>query len=51
MLKKESATKGNGENILQMFGKHKPDVVLLDLGLRSQNSLQVVKLTIQHFII
>jgi two-component system, NarL family, nitrate/nitrite response regulator NarL len=49
MLKKQPdmhvvATVGNGENILLMMGRLKPDVVLLDLGLRSQNSLQVVKL-------
>ncbi len=54
MLKKQPdmhvvATVGNGENILQMLGKHKPNIVLLDLGLRNQNSLQIVKLTKQHF--
>ncbi|MDQ7817923.1 MAG: response regulator transcription factor [Melioribacteraceae bacterium] len=54
MLKKESdmhvvATVGNGENILMMIGKNKPDILLLDLGLRSQNSLQIVKLTKQSF--
>lgn len=54
MLKKQSdmyvaATVGNGENILQLIEKHKPDIILLDLGLRSQNSLQVVKLIKQHF--
>ena len=54
MLKKQSdmhvvATVGNGENILLMLGKHKPNIVLLDLGLRNQNSLQIVKLTKQHF--
>ena len=43
------ATVGNGENILLMLGKVKPNVVLLDLGLRSQNSLQIVKLAKQHF--
>jgi len=31
-----------------MPGKLKPDIVLLDLGLRSQDSLQLVKITIQH---
>lgn len=50
MLKKESdmhvvADVGNGENIIMMMGKLKPDILLLDLGLRNQNSLQVVKLT------
>ena len=54
MLKKQSdmhvvATVGNGENILLMITKFKPDILLLDLGLRNQNSLQVVKLTKQHF--
>ncbi|OGU55347.1 MAG: hypothetical protein A2V66_04000 [Ignavibacteria bacterium RBG_13_36_8] len=49
MLKKQSdmhvvATVGNGENILLLMGKHKPNVLLLDLGLRNQNSLQIVKL-------
>ena len=43
------ATFGNGENILIMMGKHKPDLVLLDLGLRNQNSLQIVKLSKEHF--
>ena len=54
MLKKQSdmqvvATVGNGENILLMIGKHKPNLLLLDLGLRNQNSLQIVKLTKQHY--
>jgi two-component system nitrate/nitrite response regulator NarL len=43
------ATVGNGENILLMMSKLKPNLVLLDLGLRNQNSLQIVKLTKQHF--
>jgi len=43
------ATVGNGENILLMMGKLKSNIVLLDLGLRSQNSLQVVKLIKKHF--
>ena len=42
-------TIGNGENILLMIGKHNPNIVLLDLGLRSQNSLKVVKLVKQNF--
>ena len=54
MLKKQSdmlvvATFGNGENILLMMAKLKPDIVLLDLGLRNQNSLQVVKLSKMHY--
>lgn len=36
-------TVGNGENILMLIGKLKPNIVLLDLGLRSQNSLEIVK--------
>jgi DNA-binding NarL/FixJ family response regulator len=54
MLKKQPdmhvvATVGNGENILLMMGKLNPNIVLLDLGLRNQNSLQVVKLVKKHF--
>src|ERR1035437_1740090 len=54
ILKKQSdmhvvATFGNGENILLMMGKFKPNLVLLDLGLRNQNSLQIVKLSKEHF--
>ena len=37
-------TVGNGENILGLITKHKPMIVLLDLGLRNQNSLSIVKL-------
>jgi len=54
ILKKQSdmrvvATVGNGENILLMMDKLKPSIVLLDLGLRNQNSLQIVKLSKRHF--
>jgi len=42
-------TVGNGENILTLVGKFKPNIVLLDLGLRNQNSLQVVKLIKANF--
>jgi DNA-binding NarL/FixJ family response regulator len=54
MLKKQPdmhvvATIGNGENILALVDKFKPSIVLLDLGLRNQNSLQVVKLIKEHF--
>ncbi len=38
------ATIGNGENILALMKTLKPDVILLDLGLRSRNSLNTVKL-------
>jgi DNA-binding NarL/FixJ family response regulator len=43
------STVGNGENILTLVGKFKPNIVLLDLGLRNQNSLQVVKLIKANF--
>jgi len=54
MIKKQPdmqvvATIGNGENILALIGKLKPSIVLLDLGLRSQNSLDVVKLVKKNF--
>jgi DNA-binding NarL/FixJ family response regulator len=42
-------TIGNGENILELVGKLKPNIVLLDLGLRNQNSMQVVKLLKANF--
>jgi DNA-binding NarL/FixJ family response regulator len=37
-------TVGNGENISNLLQKHKPDIVLLDLGLRNRNSLNLVKM-------
>ena len=43
------STVGNGENILVLIGKLKPSIVLLDLGLRSQNSLETVKLVRTNF--
>ena len=43
-------TVGNGENILGLIAKHKPNMVLLDLGLRSQNSLQIVKLVKSNYM-
>jgi DNA-binding NarL/FixJ family response regulator len=54
MLKKQSdmhvvATVGNGENILQLMMRHKPNIILLDLGLRNQNSLQIVILTKKNY--
>jgi DNA-binding NarL/FixJ family response regulator len=42
-------TVGNGENILALVDKLNPNIVLLDLGLRSQNSLQIVKLIKSDF--
>ena len=55
MIKKQTdmrvvATVSNGENILGLMDKDKPDIVLLDLGLRSQNSLKIVKLIRQNFL-
>lgn len=54
LLKKQAdmkvvATVGNGENILELIAKLSPDIILLDLGLRSQNSLQIVKLIKSNF--
>ena len=54
MLKKQPdmnviATFGNGENILVEVAKRKPNIVLLDLGLRSQSSLNIVKLIKKRF--
>lgn len=43
------STVGDGENILDLSTKLKPNIVLLDLGLRSKNSLQLVKLLKKHF--
>jgi len=43
------ATFGDGENVLFMIGKHNPNIVILDLGLHNQNSLEIVKLTKLHF--
>jgi DNA-binding NarL/FixJ family response regulator len=43
------ATVGNGENILVVMSKVKPNIILLDLGLRSQNSIQIVKLSKANF--
>ena len=40
---------GNRENVLTMIDKVKPNIVLLDLGLRSQNSLQIAKSSKQNF--
>ncbi|MBE0539562.1 MAG: response regulator transcription factor [Ignavibacterium sp.] len=43
------STVGNGENILALIKNIRPHIVLLDLGLRSQNSLQIVKLVQNDF--
>jgi DNA-binding NarL/FixJ family response regulator len=54
LLKKQDdiyvvSTVGNGENILELMEKQKPDIVLLDLGLRNKNSLSIVKLVRKDF--
>ncbi len=54
LLKKQEdmtvvSTVGNGENILELVGKLKPNIVLLDLGLRNQNSMYIVKLIKKNF--
>jgi DNA-binding NarL/FixJ family response regulator len=42
-------TVGNGENIMSIMRKHKPDVILLDLGLRQHSSMYLVKLVKKNF--
>ncbi|HSD62966.1 MAG TPA: response regulator transcription factor [Ignavibacteriaceae bacterium] len=42
-------TVGNGENISNLLQKHKPDIVLLDMGLRDRNSLNLVKMIKKRF--
>ena len=42
-------TVGDGENILEIMYKYKPDEVLLDLGLRNRSSLNLVKLVKKNF--
>jgi DNA-binding NarL/FixJ family response regulator len=54
MIKKQKdlhvvETVGNGENILAIMGKYKPDVLLLDLGLRNRSSMNLVKLVKKNF--
>ena len=54
MLKKQHdmnvvETVGNGENIMAIMRKYKPEILLLDLGLRSRNSLHLVKLVKKNF--
>lgn len=43
------ATVGNGENILTIMRKSHAHIVLLDLGLRSKNSIQIVKVVKQNY--
>ena len=40
---------GSGENIMQSISDHKPDILLIDLMLVSQNSLELVKLIREQF--
>ena len=54
ILKKQTdirvvSTISNNEDILQMTGKLKPNILPLDLGLQNQNSLQIVKLIRKQF--
>lgn len=54
MLKKQQdmhvvQTIGNGENILAIMSKFKPGILLLDLGLRSRSSLNLVKLVKKNY--
>ena len=43
------AASGDGKNLLSIIQKLKPNVVLLDLGLRNQNSLHVVEIVKKEF--
>ena len=43
------AASGDGKNTLQKIKQLKPNVILLDLGLRSQNSLHVVEIVKKDF--
>ena len=54
MIKKQQdmnivGTVGDGENVMTILRKYKPEVVLLDLGLRSRNSMNLVKLIKKNF--
>jgi DNA-binding NarL/FixJ family response regulator len=42
-------TVGNGENILAIMEKYKPEVLLLDLGLRNRSSMNLVKLVKKNY--
>lgn len=43
------AASGNGENSVHRIHELKPNIILLDLGLRSQNSLHVVEIVKKEF--
>ena len=54
MLKKQPDidvvdTVGDGENILKIMHKFKPEIILMDLGLRNRSSLHSVKLVKKKF--
>jgi DNA-binding NarL/FixJ family response regulator len=54
MLKKQTdievvETVGDGENILKIMRRYKPEIILLDLGLRNRSSLYSVKLVKKKF--
>lgn len=54
MLKKHNDIRvvdsvSHDENLLPMIGKLKPDILMLDLGLQNQDSLQLVKLIKMQF--
>ncbi len=42
-------TIGNGDNIKQIMRKNKPEIIILDFGLRSRSSLFLVKLIKKNF--
>lgn len=42
-------TVGDGENILTIMRKHKPELMLLDLGLRNRSSINLVKLVKKNY--
>ncbi len=55
MLKKQPdmdvvETVGDGENIIKIMHRFKPEIILLDLGLRNRSSLHSVKLLKKKFI-
>ncbi|MGD8305326.1 MAG: response regulator transcription factor [Ignavibacteria bacterium] len=54
MLRKEQDigvvdTVGDGENILAIMRKHRPELILLDLGLRNRSSINLVKLVRKNY--
>ncbi len=54
MLKKQDdmhvvAAVANGENVLDLTNKLKPNIVLLDLGLKNQSSIKVVELIKKNY--